>query len=61
MERIIESLMIRARWLLAPVYLGLSFALLALAIKFFSGSDPSVCGSYNVKRIRCGSYRVVID
>jgi len=53
--------MIRARWLLAPVYLGLSFALLALAIKFFSGSDPSVCGSYNVKRIRCGSYRVVID
>jgi len=35
MEKIIESLMIRARWLLAPVYLGLSFALLALAIKFF--------------------------
>lgn len=35
MERLIETLMIRARWLLAPVYLGLSLALLALAIKFF--------------------------
>lgn len=35
MERIIEILMVRARWLLAPVYLGLSFALLALMIKFF--------------------------
>jgi len=35
MERLIESLMIRARWLLAPVYLGLSFALIALMVKFF--------------------------
>ena len=35
MERIIETLMVRARWLLAPIYLGLSFALLALMIKFF--------------------------
>jgi uncharacterized protein (TIGR00645 family) len=35
MERIIESLMLRSRWLLAPVYLGLSLALIALLIKFF--------------------------
>ncbi|HWK53415.1 MAG TPA: TIGR00645 family protein [Hyphomicrobiales bacterium] len=35
MERVIELLMVRARWLLAPVYLGLSFALIALAIIFF--------------------------
>ncbi len=35
MERIIETLMVRARWLLAPVYLGLSFALIALTITFF--------------------------
>lgn len=35
MERIIESLMLRSRWLLAPVYLGLSLALIALMIKFF--------------------------
>jgi len=35
MERMIESLMLRSRWLLAPVYLGLSLALIALLIKFF--------------------------
>ena len=35
MERVIESLMLKARWLLAPVYLGLSLALVALMIKFF--------------------------
>ncbi|OGT72098.1 MAG: hypothetical protein A3H44_07560 [Gammaproteobacteria bacterium RIFCSPLOWO2_02_FULL_57_10] len=35
MERVIESLMLKARWLLAPVYLGLSLALIALMIKFF--------------------------
>lgn len=35
MERIVETLMVKARWLLAPVYLGLSLAMIALAIKFF--------------------------
>ena len=35
MERLIEPLMLRSRWLLAPVYLGLSLALIALMIKFF--------------------------
>jgi len=35
MERFIENLMYISRWLLAPVYLGLSLGLLALAIKFF--------------------------
>lgn len=35
MERFIETLMLRSRWLLAPVYLGLSLALIALMIKFF--------------------------
>jgi len=35
MEKIIETLMYRSRWLLAPIYLGLSLALIALAIKFF--------------------------
>ena len=35
MERIIETLMYRARWVLAPIYLGLSLALIALGIKFF--------------------------
>lgn len=35
MERILERLMYSSRWLLAPVYLGLSLILLALAVKFF--------------------------
>jgi len=34
-ETLIERTMYRSRWLLAPIYLGLSFALLALGIKFF--------------------------
>lgn len=35
MERLLERLMYSARWLLAPIYLGLSFALFMLGIKFF--------------------------
>ncbi len=35
MERTIERLLFASRWLLAPVYLGMSLALVALAIKFF--------------------------
>jgi uncharacterized protein (TIGR00645 family) len=35
MENFIETLMVRARWLLAPIYLGLSLALIALTITFF--------------------------
>ncbi|EIK53569.1 MAG: TIGR00645 family protein [Pseudomonadaceae bacterium] len=35
MERLLENTMYAARWLLAPIYFGLAFALLALAIKFF--------------------------
>jgi uncharacterized protein (TIGR00645 family) len=34
-ERSIEKLLFASRWLLAPVYLGLSLALVALGIKFF--------------------------
>jgi len=34
-ETTIEKAMYRSRWLLAPIYLGLTLALVALAIKFF--------------------------
>jgi uncharacterized protein (TIGR00645 family) len=34
-EKMFEKLMYSARWILAPIYLGLSLTLLALAIKFF--------------------------
>jgi len=35
MERIIENLMYASRWIMAPIYWGLSLVLLALGIKFF--------------------------
>ena len=35
LERIIERLLYASRWLLAPIYLGLSLVLFALAFKFF--------------------------
>jgi uncharacterized protein (TIGR00645 family) len=34
-ERNLERMMYACRWILAPIYLGLSLALFALAIKFF--------------------------
>ncbi len=35
MEQLIEKTLFASRWLLAPLYLGLSLALVALGIKFF--------------------------
>ena len=35
MEQFIEKTLFASRWLLAPLYLGLSLALVALGIKFF--------------------------
>lgn len=35
LERLVENALYASRWLLAPIYLGLSVALLALGIKFF--------------------------
>ena len=35
MEQLIERLMYASRWIMAPIYWGLSLVLLALAIKFF--------------------------
>lgn len=35
MEKLIESIFYASRWLLAPIYLGLSLALILLGIKFF--------------------------
>ncbi|MCH6138283.1 TIGR00645 family protein [Klebsiella variicola] len=35
MERFLENAMYTSRWLLAPVYFGLSLGLVALTIKFF--------------------------
>ncbi len=38
MERFFENAMYASRWILAPVYFGLSLALIALTIKFFRKS-----------------------
>ncbi|MBT8121241.1 MAG: TIGR00645 family protein [Gammaproteobacteria bacterium] len=35
MEKAFESFMYASRWILAPIYLGLSLALLLLGVKFF--------------------------
>jgi uncharacterized protein (TIGR00645 family) len=35
LEQFVERLLFASRWLLAPLYLGLSLALLALGVKFF--------------------------
>ncbi len=35
MERFLENAIYASRWLLAPVYFGLSLGLIALSIKFF--------------------------
>lgn len=35
MEKHLETLMYASRWLMAPIYLGLSLVLVALGIKFF--------------------------
>ena len=35
MERLIEKLIYRSRWVLAPIYLSLSIAVIALTVKFF--------------------------
>jgi uncharacterized protein (TIGR00645 family) len=35
MEKLIEKTLFASRWLLAPIYLGMSLALVALGVKFF--------------------------
>jgi len=44
LERSIEKLLFACRWLLAPMYLGLSLALLALTVKFFQEAIHSLAG-----------------
>lgn len=48
MERAFENLLYTSRWLLAPIYIGLSLALLAIGIKFFQEAFhvlPAVLGT----------------
>src|ERR1700761_2893719 len=44
LERAVERLLFACRWLLAPMYLGLSLGLLALGIKFFQEALHALTG-----------------
>src|SRR5882724_46824 len=48
LERNIEKLLFACRWLLAPMYLGLAFALLALTVKFFQEVAHSLAGIFTL-------------
>jgi uncharacterized protein (TIGR00645 family) len=45
LERFIERLLFSCRWLLAPLYLGLSLGLIALAVKFFQEAFHAITGA----------------
>ncbi|UDG80461.1 TIGR00645 family protein [Candidatus Annandia pinicola] len=48
MENYIENIIYTMRWLLAPIYLGLSFGLIALTIKFFQINIYLIINSFNI-------------
>ena len=48
-ERALENLLYSGRWVLAPIYLGLSLALLALGVKFFQEAFHVVPTLLNMK------------
>ncbi len=49
LERFIERLLFASRWLLAPLYLGLSLALIALAIKFFQHAFEAIAHVFTLE------------
>ena len=49
MEKFIEKTLYRSRWVLAPIYLGLSLAVIALAIKFFQEVGHLMLHVFTVK------------
>ncbi|MCG3722843.1 TIGR00645 family protein [Vibrio cincinnatiensis] len=51
MERIIEKLLYASRWLMAPIYLGLSFILIALGIKFFQEVVHLLPNIFSIKEV----------
>ena len=64
MERFLENSMYASRWLLAPIYFGLSIALLLLGVKFFqeaSGSSfAEILDRYSSAWLRLHWYKSVI-
>jgi len=48
LERNLERLLFACRWLLAPMYIGLSLALVALALKFFQEAFHSLAHIFSL-------------
>jgi uncharacterized protein (TIGR00645 family) len=48
LERAVERLLFACRWLLAPMYLGLSLALIALGLKFFQEAAHALTGIFTL-------------
>ena len=48
MEKLFESLLYSARWLLAPIYLGLSLVLIALLFEFFESATYLLLNVYSM-------------
>ncbi|OWO95882.1 hypothetical protein B2J67_01155, partial [Vibrio cholerae] len=51
MERLIEKLLYSSRWIMAPIYLGLSLLLLALGIKFFQEIFHLLPNIFTIKEV----------
>ena len=51
MERFLENAIYASRWLLAPVYFGLSLGLIALIDKIFSGDIPHTAAYLQRQRV----------
>ena len=51
MERFLENLMYSLRWLLAPIYLGLSLAVILLGLKFFQEVFHVVPVIFQIKEV----------
>jgi uncharacterized protein (TIGR00645 family) len=49
LERLIERMLFASRWLLAPLYLGLSLALVALGVKFFQHAIEAILHVFEMK------------
>lgn len=51
MEKVFEKLMYASRWIMAPIYLGLSLILFALGIKFFQEIFHLIPNIFNIAEV----------
>ncbi|MFQ2094834.1 TIGR00645 family protein [Aeromonas taiwanensis] len=51
MEKAFEKLMYSSRWIMAPIYLGLSLVLLALGVKFFQEIFHIIPNIWKIKEV----------